>query len=56
MPKLELKKIDEYETVFFNVVPESMFLIKKGAEESIPITIIPDSMQDWKNRLLKRKD
>lgn len=57
LPKNELKKLNEYQTVFFNVVPESWEKIQELEPiNSLPVILVPRSFQEWKNRLMGRDD
>lgn len=57
LPKDELRKLEDYQTVFFNVVPESWEKIQEVEPvNSLPIILVPRNFQEWKNRLMNRDD
>ncbi len=57
LPRNELKKLCQYKTVFFNIVPESGRKIQEIEPlHSLPIVLVPRNFQEWKKRLMNRED
>lgn len=57
VPRDELKKLRHFRSVFFNVIPQSWKIIRRlEPENSLEIILVPKSFEEWRERLMNRKD